>query len=144
MRVGEDDNPYNQVIKENMLFYTQGETGQSLKDSMSRLITGSDILWVSCSPCTGCPSTSGLNYGDGELSGYYLSDTLFFDMVSGDGQISTLLQPLFLGSDNGGVILVLGEIVEPWLLWVCRRNNGFGFSVQNVSTSSGKNEYLNA
>ncbi|KAG0464939.1 hypothetical protein HPP92_019103 [Vanilla planifolia] len=199
------------------LYYTRVKLGNPSKEFYVQIDTGSDILWVSCSPCTGCPSTSGLNiqldffepdksssssviscsdqrcssamqtgeatcsssdssnsacsysfqYGDGSgTSGYYLSDTLFFDMVSGDGQIlnssativfgcsnsqsgdltksdravdgifgfgqqelSVISQLSSLGvapkvfshcltgSDNGGGILVLGEIVEPGIVY---------------------------
>ncbi|KAG0463521.1 hypothetical protein HPP92_019069 [Vanilla planifolia] len=72
------------------LYYTRVKLGNPSKEFYVQIDTGSDILWVSCSPCTGCPSTSGLNYGDG----------------SGTS-----------GSDNGGGILVLGEIVEPGIVY---------------------------
>lgn len=174
--------------------------------------TGSDILWVSCNPCSECPATSGLNieleffdptasstveqigcsdqrcdsaiqtgeatcsaslcsytfqYGDGSgTAGYYVSDTLHFNTVMGydqtanssativfgcsnsqsgdltksdravDGIFGFGQHPLSVisqlsstgvapkvfshclkGSDNGGGILVLGEIVEPGIVY---------------------------
>lgn len=32
-----------------------------MKEFYVQIDTGSDVLWVTCSPCTGCPTTSGLN-----------------------------------------------------------------------------------
>ncbi|EEE55477.1 hypothetical protein OsJ_03658 [Oryza sativa Japonica Group] len=197
------------------LYFTRVKLGSPPKEYFVQIDTGSDILWVACSPCTGCPSSSGLNiqleffnpdtsstsskipcsddrctaalqtseavcqtsdnspcgytftYGDGSgTSGYYVSDTMYFDTVMGneqtanssasivfgcsnsqsgdltktdravDGifgfgqhQLSVVSQLNSLGvspkvfshclkgSDNGGGILVLGEIVEPGLVY---------------------------
>ncbi|KAL5226779.1 hypothetical protein ABZP36_015044 [Zizania latifolia] len=198
------------------LYFTRVKLGNPSKEYFVQIDTGSDILWVACSPCTGCPTSSGLNiqleffnpdtsstssripcsddrctaalqtgeavcqtsdssspcgytftYGDGSgTSGYYVSDTMYFDTVMGneqtanssasivfgcsnsqsgdltktdravDGifgfgqhQLSVVSQLNSLGvspkvfshclkgSDNGGGILVLGEIVEPGLVY---------------------------
>ncbi|KAL6845250.1 hypothetical protein ACP4OV_024745 [Aristida adscensionis] len=199
------------------LYFTRVKLGNPAKEFFVQIDTGSDILWVTCSPCTGCPTSSGLNiqlesfnpdssstssrimcsddrctaalttgeavcqtsdspsspcgytftYGDGSgTSGYYVSDTMYFDTVMGneqtanssasivfgcsnsqsgdltkadravDGifgfgqhQLSVVSQLNSLGvspkvfshclkgSDNGGGILVLGEIVEPGLVY---------------------------
>ncbi|KAL5656706.1 hypothetical protein ACJX0J_036025, partial [Zea mays] len=199
------------------LYFTRVKLGNPAKEFFVQIDTGSDILWVTCSPCTGCPTSSGLNiqlesfnpdssstasritcsddrctagfqtgeaicqtsnsqsspcgytftYGDGSgTSGYYVSDTMFFETVMGneqtanssasivfgcsnsqsgdltkadravDGifgfgqhQLSVISQLNSLGvspkvfshclkgSDNGGGILVLGEIVEPGLVY---------------------------
>ncbi|CAD6341899.1 unnamed protein product [Miscanthus lutarioriparius] len=199
------------------LYFTRVKLGNPAKEFFVQIDTGSDILWVTCSPCTGCPTSSGLNiqlesfspdssstssritcsddrctaalqtgeaicqtsdspsspcgytftYGDGSgTSGYYVSDTMFFETVMGneqtanssasivfgcsnsqsgdltkadravDGifgfgqhQLSVVSQLNSLGvspkvfshclkgSDNGGGILVLGEIVEPGLVY---------------------------
>ncbi|CAO2194879.1 unnamed protein product [Urochloa humidicola] len=199
------------------LYFTRVKLGNPAKEFFVQIDTGSDILWVTCSPCTGCPTSSGLNiqlesfspdssstssritcsddrctsalqtgeavcetsdspsspcgytftYGDGSgTSGYYVSDTMYFDTVMGneqtanssasivfgcsnsqsgdltkadravDGifgfgqhQLSVISQLNSLGvspkvfshclkgSDNGGGILVLGEIVEPGLVY---------------------------
>ncbi|KAK8969767.1 Aspartic proteinase-like protein 2 [Platanthera guangdongensis] len=145
------------------LYFTRVKLGNPAKEFYVQIDTGSDILWVTCNPCNGCPSNSGLNYGDGSgTSGYYVSDTLYFDTVianeqtsnssatiafgcsnsqSGDltksdravdgifgfgqhglsviSQLSSagvspkVFSHCLKGSDNGGGILVLGEIVEP-------------------------------
>ncbi|KAI5007325.1 hypothetical protein ZWY2020_050770 [Hordeum vulgare] len=199
------------------LYFTRVKLGNPAKEYFVQIDTGSDILWVACSPCTGCPTLSGLNiqleffnpdssstssripcsddrctsalqtgealcqpsdspsspcgytftYGDGSgTSGYYVSDTMYFDTVMGNEQtanssasivfgcsnsqsgdlmktdravdgifgfgqheLSVISQLYSLGvspktfshclkgSDNGGGILVLGEIVEPGLVF---------------------------
>ncbi|TVU34909.1 hypothetical protein EJB05_16765 [Eragrostis curvula] len=199
------------------LYFTHVKLGNPSRTFFVQIDTGSDILWVTCSPCTGCPTSSGLNipldsfnpdtsstssritcsddrctaalqtgeavcqtsdspsspcgytftYGDGSgTSGYYVSDTMYFDTVTGNAQtanssasivfgcsnsqsgdltkadravdgifgfgqhpLSVISQLNSLGvspkvfshclkgSDNGGGILVLGEIVEPGLVY---------------------------
>ncbi|KAK8941047.1 Aspartic proteinase-like protein 2 [Platanthera zijinensis] len=199
------------------LYFTRVKLGNPAKEFYVQIDTGSDILWVTCNPCNGCPSNSGLNiklesfepeqsttsstipcsdqrcvtaiqsgeatcsssdsssspcsyafqYGDGSgTSGYYVSDTLYFDTVianeqtsnssatitfgcsnsqSGDltksdravdgifgfgqhglsviSQLSSagvapkVFSHCLKGSDNGGGILVLGEIVEPDIVY---------------------------
>lgn len=43
------------------LYFTRVKLGSPPKEYFVQIDTGSDILWVACSPCTGCPSSSGLN-----------------------------------------------------------------------------------
>ncbi|CAL9764698.1 unnamed protein product [Musa acuminata subsp. burmannicoides] len=199
------------------LYFTRVKLGNPSKEFYVQIDTGSDILWVTCSSCSGCPISSGLNiqleffdpdksssssliscsddrctsalqteeavcstsgsssslcsysflYGDGSgTSGYYVSDTMYFDTVLGneqtvnssatvvfgcsnsqsgdltksdravDGifgfgqhelsvvsQLSSIgvaprvFSHCLKGSDNGGGILVLGEIIEPGIVY---------------------------
>ncbi|XP_058110295.1 aspartic proteinase 36-like [Magnolia sinica] len=198
------------------LYFTRVKLGSPPKEFYVQIDTGSDILWVTCNGCDGCPKSSGLGitlesfnpdgsstasvvscsdeicssaiqtteagcasqspssqcnysfqYGDGSgTAGYYVSDTLFFDTVVGDdvtansstsivfgcsvSQTGDLTKPdraidgifgfgqhdlsvisqlssrgiapkvfshCLKGSDNGGGILVLGEIVEPGIVY---------------------------
>ncbi|KAF3775960.1 Aspartic proteinase-like protein 2 [Nymphaea thermarum] len=43
------------------LYYTTVKLGNPPVDYHVQIDTGSDILWVTCNPCTGCPSSSGLS-----------------------------------------------------------------------------------
>ena len=43
------------------LYFTHVKLGNPAKEFFVQIDTGSDILWVTCSPCTGCPTSSGLN-----------------------------------------------------------------------------------
>ncbi|XP_010923278.2 aspartic proteinase 36 [Elaeis guineensis] len=199
------------------LYFTRVKLGNPSKEFYVQIDTGSDILWVTCSPCNGCPTSSGLNieleffdpdksssasritcsddrctsalqsgeavcstsssqnslcsysfqYGDGSgTSGYYVSDMLYFDTVTGDEQTANssativfgcsnsqsgdltksdraidgifgfgqhdlsvisqlssigvapkVFSHCLKGSDNGGGILVLGEIVQPEIVY---------------------------
>ncbi|XP_072956845.1 aspartic proteinase 36 [Typha angustifolia] len=199
------------------LYFTRVKLGNPTKEFYVQIDTGSDILWVTCNPCNGCPSSSGLNiqlesfdpdksstasritcaddtcttalqtgeavcsasgsssslcgysfqYGDGSgTSGYYVSDALYFDTVMGNEQTAnssativfgcsnsqsgdltksdravdgifgfgqhdlSVISQLYSsgvspkvfshclkGSDNGGGILVIGEIVEPGIVY---------------------------
>ncbi|KAG6417325.1 hypothetical protein SASPL_119479 [Salvia splendens] len=42
------------------LYYTRVKLGTPAKEFYVQIDTGSDVLWVSCNPCKGCPSSSGL------------------------------------------------------------------------------------
>ncbi|WOL15252.1 aspartic proteinase-like protein 2 [Canna indica] len=198
------------------LYYTRVKLGNPPKEFYVQIDSGSDILWVTCDQCNGCPTSSGLNiqmeffepdksstcsritcsddlctsalqtgealcssgspreacsysfqYGDGSgTSGYYVSDTMYFDTVFGNEQTmnssatilfgcsnsqtgdltksdravdgifgfgqhelsvisqlsSTGVTPrafshCLSGSDSGGGILVLGEIIEPGIVY---------------------------
>ncbi|XP_065869109.1 aspartic proteinase 36-like [Euphorbia lathyris] len=196
------------------LYYTKVQLGSPPKDFYVQIDTGSDVLWVGCSSCNGCPVTSGLQiplsffdpgssstakliscsdqrcsaglesadtlcasqtnqcgytfqYGDGSgTSGYYVTDLLHLDTVSGGSVISNSSAPVVFGcsisqtgdltksdravdgifgfgqqsmsvisqlssqgitpnvfshclkgDDSGGGILVLGEIVEPNIVY---------------------------
>ncbi|XP_062105194.1 aspartic proteinase 36-like [Humulus lupulus] len=196
------------------LYFTKLQLGSPPKDFYVQIDTGSDVLWVSCGSCNGCPQTSGLQiplnffdpgssstsslvscsdkrcslgiqssdsacssqtnqcsytfqYGDGSgTSGYYVSDLLHFDMVVGASMIQNASAPILFGcstlqtgdltksdravdgifgfgqqgmsvisqlasqgiapkvfshclkgDDSGGGILVLGEIIEPNIVY---------------------------
>lgn len=42
------------------LYYTKLQLGSPPRDYYVQIDTGSDVLWVSCGSCNGCPETSGL------------------------------------------------------------------------------------
>ncbi|KAK6141717.1 hypothetical protein DH2020_024519 [Rehmannia glutinosa] len=42
------------------LYFTRVKLGTPPKEFYVQIDTGSDVLWVSCNPCTGCPTSSGL------------------------------------------------------------------------------------
>lgn len=42
------------------LYYTKVQIGSPPQDFYVQIDTGSDVLWVSCNACNGCPTTSGL------------------------------------------------------------------------------------
>ncbi|TYI48728.1 hypothetical protein E1A91_D13G267300v1 [Gossypium mustelinum] len=196
------------------LYYTKLQLGSPPREFNVQIDTGSDVLWVGCNSCNGCPKSSGLKiplnffdpgssstaslvscsdqrcssgiqvsdstcsgssnqcsytfqYGDGSgTSGYYVSDLLHFntilpghttgnatasimfgcsmlhtgkltdshravDGIFGFGQQSlSVISQLssqrvtprtfshcLKGNDDGGGILVLGEIVEPDMVY---------------------------
>lgn len=43
------------------LYFTRVKLGSPAKEFYVQIDTGSDILWVTCASCNGCPTTSGLN-----------------------------------------------------------------------------------
>ncbi|KAK8590858.1 hypothetical protein V6N13_030932 [Hibiscus sabdariffa] len=193
------------------LYYTKLQLGSPPRDFHVQIDTGSDVLWIGCHSCKGCPKSSGLQipiklydpgssstasmvscseercsyggvqssaascssssnrciytfqYGDGSgTSGYYVSDMLHFNTIvqgsvaskatanimfgcstlqtgnlttstravdgifgfgqqslsvisqlSSQGMAPSTFSHCLKGSDGGGGILVLGEIVEP-------------------------------
>ncbi|XP_048233802.1 aspartic proteinase 36 isoform X2 [Ricinus communis] len=196
------------------LYFTRVQLGSPPKDFYVQIDTGSDVLWVSCSSCNGCPVTSGLQipltffdpgssttaalvscsdqrctagiqssdslcssrtnqcgytfqYGDGSgTSGYYVADLMHLDTVLsgsvtnnssapvvfgcstlqtgdltksdravdgifgfGQQEMSVISQlasqgitprvfsHCLKGDDSGGGVLVLGEIVEPNIVY---------------------------
>jgi hypothetical protein len=42
------------------LYYTTVQLGSPPREFHVQIDTGSDVLWVSCSSCTGCPQSTGL------------------------------------------------------------------------------------
>ncbi|KAL3849609.1 hypothetical protein ACJIZ3_011491 [Penstemon smallii] len=42
------------------LYFTRVQLGTPPKEFYVQIDTGSDVLWVSCNPCSGCPTSSGL------------------------------------------------------------------------------------
>ncbi|KAF8369591.1 hypothetical protein HHK36_032387 [Tetracentron sinense] len=196
------------------LYFTRVQLGSPPRDFYVQIDTGSDLLWVSCNSCNGCPKSSGLKielnsfdpsssstaslvscsdemctlavqtsdsqcsaennqcaysfqYGDGSgTTGYYVSDMLYFDTILGESmtanssssivfgcsnyqsgdltktdravdgifgfgqqglsvisQLSSrgvtpkVFSHCLKGGSNGGGILVLGEIVEPSIVY---------------------------
>uniref|UniRef100_A0A9I9CWH3 Peptidase A1 domain-containing protein n=1 Tax=Cucumis melo TaxID=3656 RepID=A0A9I9CWH3_CUCME len=189
------------------LYFTKVKLGTPPMEFTVQIDTGSDILWVNCNSCNGCPRSSGLGiqlnffdassssssslvscsdpicnsafqttatqcltqsnqcsytfqYGDGSgTSGYYVSESMYFDMVMGHSMIANSSASVVFGcstyqsgdltkSDhaidgifgfgpgdlsvisqlsargitpkgegNGGGILVLGEVLEPGIVY---------------------------
>lgn len=196
------------------LYFTTVQLGSPPREFYVQIDTGSDVLWVSCNSCNGCPQSSGLaiqlkffdpssstsasqiscsdqrcslgvqaadsgcstqnnvcsysfQYGDGSgTSGYYVSDLLHFDTIVGSSLISNstaavvfgcstsqtgdltksdravdgifgfgqqdmsvisqlhsqgvtpkVFSHCLKGDSNGGGVLVLGEIVEPGIVY---------------------------
>ncbi|XP_019150478.1 PREDICTED: aspartic proteinase-like protein 2 isoform X2 [Ipomoea nil] len=195
------------------LYFTRVQLGSPPKEFYVQIDTGSDVLWVSCTSCNGCPTSSGLQipleffdpsnsptasviscsdqrcalgeqssdsgcstqnqcsytfqYGDGSgTSGYYVADFIHFTTVVGNSMnLNTSSQVVFgcstsqtgdltkpdravdgifgfgqqsmsvisqlssqgatpnvfshclKGSNGGGGILVLGQIVEPSIVY---------------------------
>ncbi|KAK8562241.1 hypothetical protein V6N13_019729 [Hibiscus sabdariffa] len=196
------------------LYYTRLQLGSPPKEYYVQIDTGSDVLWIGCSSCNGCPESSGLRielnsydpessstssliscsdprcnaglqsldsgcsgqgnqcsytfqYGDGSgTSGYYVSDLLHFDTIlegsmtanstspitfgcsmlqtgdltksdravdgifglgqqglsvisqlSSQGTAPKVFSHCLKGSNGGGGILVLGEILEPNMVY---------------------------
>ncbi|KAL5543697.1 hypothetical protein UlMin_007481 [Ulmus minor] len=196
------------------LYYTTVKLGSPPREFYVQIDTGSDVLWVGCSSCSGCPQSSGLkiqlnsfdpgssstasevtcnnqicsgglqsdsscssqsnqciysfNYGDGSgTSGYYVSDLLYYDTISGNDSVDSnssasvvfgcstttkgdltksdravdgifgfgqnemsvisqlssqgvapkVFSHCLSGDNTGGGILVLGEIVEPNIVY---------------------------
>ncbi|GJN21054.1 hypothetical protein PR202_gb08500 [Eleusine coracana subsp. coracana] len=131
--LGEVDLPLGGIglPTETGLYYTQLKIGSPAKGYYVQVDTGSDILWVNCIRCDGCPTRSGLgieltqydpagsgttvgcdqdfcvanyggvptactstlpcqfsiSYGDGSsTTGFFVSDVLRYDQVTGDGR----------------------------------------------------------
>jgi len=42
------------------LYFTKVNLGTPPREFYVQIDTGSDVLWVSCASCVGCPQTSGL------------------------------------------------------------------------------------
>ncbi|KAM0925796.1 hypothetical protein ACQ4PT_003958 [Festuca glaucescens] len=194
------------------LYFTRVKLGNPAKEYFVQIDTGSDILWVSCSPCTGCPTSSGLNiqleffnpdssstsaripcsddrctaalqtgeavcqtsdspsspcgytftYGDGsgtsgcsnKQSGDLMKSDRAVDGIFGFGQhqLSVISQLYSLGvspktfshclkgSDNGGGILVLGEIVEPGLVFtpLVPQQPHYNLNLESIAVSGQK------
>ncbi|KAA0025316.1 aspartic proteinase-like protein 2 [Cucumis melo var. makuwa] len=195
------------------LYFTKVKLGNPEREFNVQIDTGSDILWVTCSPCDGCPETSGLgielnlfdttksssarvlpctdpicaavsttadqclsqidhcsytfHYRDRSgTSGFYVTDSMHFDILLGEstianssativfgcsiyqygdltratkaldgifgfgqGEFSVISQlssrgitpkvfsHCLKGGENGGGILVLGEILEPSIVY---------------------------
>ncbi|KAH7838177.1 hypothetical protein Vadar_022949 [Vaccinium darrowii] len=197
------------------LYFTRVQLGSPSQEFYVQIDSGSDVLWIGCNSCSGCPTSSGLKipinlfnpsgsstaapvscsdkrctaglqssdsvcssngnnqcsytfqYGDGSgTSGYYVSDVMHLDTVVGNSLVSnssatvvfgcstsatgdltktdravdgifgfgqqglSIVTQLYsqgvspnafshclIGSTSGGGILVLGEIVEPNMVY---------------------------
>ncbi|KVI09304.1 Aspartic peptidase [Cynara cardunculus var. scolymus] len=216
------------------LYYTKVQLGSPPKEYYVQIDTGSDVLWVSCSSCNGCPTSSGLQipiefydpsssstasliscsdercslasqssdsacshsnnqcsykfqYGDGSgTSGYYVSDLMHLntigvdpgatnssanvvfgcstsqtgdltksdravDGIFGFGQqgLSIIAQlssqgiapdsfsHCLVGSDSGGGILVIGQIVEPNMVYtpLVESQPHYNINLQSISVN---------
>ncbi|XP_026389313.1 aspartic proteinase-like protein 2 isoform X3 [Papaver somniferum] len=129
------------------LYFTRVKLGSPPKEFNVQIDTGSDMLWVNCNSCSGCPKSSGLGielqffdpgssssaspisctdsvcssvvhtveavclenshcgyqfqYGDGSgAAGFYLSDMLGFDTVTGNSLMSNSSAPVVFGCSN--------------------------------------------
>ncbi|CAN1252740.1 Aspartic proteinase 36 [Linum perenne] len=159
------------------LYYTKLQLGSPPKDFYVQIDTGSDVLWVSCNNCNGCPVSSGLQiplnffdsgssstssliscsdqrcalgieaadsgcfgqtnnqcgytfqYGDGSgTSGYYVQDMLHLDTIVGGSVTTNSTVPIVFGCS----ILQTGDLTKP-----DRAVDGiFGFGQQGLSVVS--------
>ncbi|XP_017253489.1 aspartic proteinase 36 isoform X1 [Daucus carota subsp. sativus] len=159
------------------LYFTRVQLGSPPREYYVQIDTGSDVLWVSCSSCNGCPTSSGLDqiqlesfdpsssstaslvscsdqrcalgaqtsdsacsrqsnqcsytfqYGDGSgTSGYYVADLMHFDMVVGNSVISNTTAPVVFGCSTSQT----GDLTKP-----DRAVDGiFGFGQQGLSVIS--------
>ncbi|CAJ2660097.1 unnamed protein product [Trifolium pratense] len=130
------------------LYFTKVQLGTPPVEFYVQIDTGSDVLWVSCSSCSGCPQTSGLQielnffdpghsstssliscsdrrcsssiqssdatcssqnnqcsytfqYGDGSgTSGYYVSDTMHLDTIFEGSVTTNSSAPVVFGCSN--------------------------------------------
>ena len=48
------------LLHDDRLYFTKVQLGSPPRDFYVQIDTGSDVLWVSCDSCNGCPQTSGL------------------------------------------------------------------------------------
>ncbi|XP_071709450.1 aspartic proteinase 36-like [Rutidosis leptorrhynchoides] len=214
------------------LYYTKVQLGSPPKDYYVQIDTGSDVLWVSCASCNGCPTSSGLQiplefydpstsptsskiscsdqrcsqasqstdsgcsnnqcsykfqYGDGSgTSGYYVSDLIHLNTVGVDsgssnssanvvfgcstsqtgdltkadravdgilgfgqqglsiisqlskqGVASDSFSHCLVGSDSGGGILVIGQIMEPNMVYtpLVQSQPHYNINLQSISVN---------
>ncbi|GFP85877.1 aspartic proteinase-like protein 2 [Phtheirospermum japonicum] len=157
------------------LYFTKVKLGNPPKEFYVQIDTGSDVLWVSCNPCSGCPKSSGLQiqleffdpsssstasviscsdqrcsvgeqsldslcsnqnhcgytfqYGDGSgTSGVYLSDQMYLDSVNGNSMTSNSSASVVFGCSTSQT----GDLTKP-----DRAVDGiFGFGQQGMSVIS--------
>ncbi|XP_015882064.2 aspartic proteinase 36 isoform X2 [Ziziphus jujuba] len=158
------------------LYYTTVKLGSPPREFYVQIDTGSDVLWVGCNSCKGCPQSSGLkiqlnsfdpgssstasviscsdkrcnagyessdsscspqnnqciytfNYGDGSgSSGYYVSDLFYLDTADGDSVTSNSSASIVFGCSTS----LTGELMKP-----DRAVDGiFGFGQQEMSVIS--------
>ncbi|KAK9061581.1 hypothetical protein SSX86_018763 [Deinandra increscens subsp. villosa] len=214
------------------LYYTKVQLGSPPKDYYVQIDTGSDVLWVSCTSCTGCPTSSGLQipmdlydpsssstsssiscsdrwcskgaqtsdsgcsnslcsyrfqYGDGSgTAGHYVSDVMHLDTIgidskslsssanvvfgcstsqigdltksdtavngifgfgqnglsvisqlSSQGIAADAFSHCLIGSDRGGGILVIGQIIEPNMVYtpLVQSQPHYNINLQSISVN---------
>ncbi|KAK9912904.1 hypothetical protein M0R45_036737 [Rubus argutus] len=217
------------------LYFTSVNLGTPAIEFYVQIDTGSDVLWVGCNSCSGCPQSSGLKiqlhsfdpmtsttasvvscsdkrctvgfnaqdsscdaqnnqcayafqYGDGSgASGYYVSDVLHFDTAGGNQSVTSnssasivfgcstsasgvlqktdravdgifgfgqqemsvisqlssqgiapkVFSHCLKGDDTGGGILVLGEIVEPNIVYspLVQNQPHYNLNLESISVS---------
>ncbi|XP_055836250.1 aspartic proteinase 36-like isoform X1 [Solanum dulcamara] len=155
------------------LYFTRVQLGSPPKEFYVQIDTGSDVLWVSCASCNGCPTSSGLQqiqleffdpsssstarpiscsdqrcalgeqssdsgcstrnqcgytfqYGDGSgTSGYYVADLMHFDTIVGNSLTANSSAPVVFGCSTSQT----GDLTKP-----DRAIDGiFGFGQQGLS-----------
>ncbi|XP_047309356.1 aspartic proteinase 36-like [Impatiens glandulifera] len=150
------------------LYYTRIKIGSPPREFTVDFDTGSDKLWLTCSPCRGCPLSSQLgidlnlfnpassysashilcsdkscpsyvsdcanknsscelmvNYADGgNATGYYLTDTMHFDTISGHSENSSVPIVFGCGTQMGGSLTEDGQAVDGII--------GFGYRYPSV------------
>lgn len=154
------------------LYFTRVQLGSPPKEFYVQIDTGSDVLWVSCASCNGCPTSSGLQiqleffdpsssstarpiscsdqrcalgeqssdsgcstrnqcgytfqYGDGSgTSGYYVADLMHFDTIVGNSLTTNSSAPVVFGCSTSQT----GDLTKP-----DRAIDGiFGFGQQGLS-----------
>ncbi|KAK6144285.1 hypothetical protein DH2020_021105 [Rehmannia glutinosa] len=150
------------------LYFTRVKLGNPPKEFYVQIDTGSDVLWVSCNPCSGCPTSSGLQiqvkffdpssssttslilcsdqscalgeqcsdslcssqnqcgytfqYGDGNravdgIFGFGQQGMSVISQLSSQGIVPNSFSHCLRGGNGGGGILVLGQIVEPNIVY---------------------------
>ncbi|CAH9090266.1 unnamed protein product [Cuscuta europaea] len=158
------------------LYYVKVKLGSSPREFNVQFDTGSDILWVACSSCVGCPRSSGLRvdlnfydasssstaslitcsdktcsslsqaayakcftesdqcgysfqYGDGSgTTGHYVSDMLYFDTVLANSLVANSSAPVVFGCST----LQSGDLTNGY-----RAVDGiFGFGRHDLSVIS--------
>lgn len=158
------------------LYFTRVKMGSPPREFNVQIDTGSDVLWVNCNSCNGCPQISGLGielnffdisssstasmvscsdpictsriqttaaecssqsnqcgykfqYGDGSgTTGYYVSDLLYFDTIWGNS---------FIANSSASVIFGCSTYQSGDLTRGDRATDGiFGFGQQDLSVIS--------
>ncbi|KAE9589127.1 putative nepenthesin [Lupinus albus] len=135
------------------LYYTTMHLGSPPREFHVDIDTGSDIPWVNCISCSGCPRTTGLpemhfvstttivalkcitwkrdqccsNLHTGKLTspitaldgifGFGNHEMSFISQLHSQGVAPNVFSHCLKGDDSGGGLLVLGEAVEPNMVY---------------------------
>uniref|UniRef100_A0ACD6A7M9 Uncharacterized protein n=1 Tax=Avena sativa TaxID=4498 RepID=A0ACD6A7M9_AVESA len=104
------------------VYYTNVKLGTPSKEYSLQFDTGSDLMWVSCSSCTSCPATTNLGIplefyspnSSSTSSNISCSDDRCKDAIREGHSVSPkVFSHCLTSSDDGGGIVVLGEVVIP-------------------------------